>query len=169
MRILSILYLYSFIFVLRGNMNKLAEKIVGYMLLTFLVLTVSFQALITRNVINPVSAIDLREDISVYESSDYYPRQYGVTINLSDDSAKIMVNGYYITQAVKKSGDITFSVYSGDVVECDLRGCEGDVIVKLVGKDESLTVPSDNFRAVSSKNILYLFKALATKWIFVYI
>ncbi len=144
-------------------MNKLAEKIVGSLLLIFLVLTVSFQALITRNVIDPVSAIDLREDISVYESSDYYPRQYNVTLKISDSNAKIMVNGYYIKQAVNKSGDITFSVYSGDVAECDLRGCEGDVIVKLVGKDDALIVPDDNFYAGSSKNILYLFKAEVSK------
>ncbi|NMC57029.1 MAG: hypothetical protein GYA50_07415 [Eubacteriaceae bacterium] len=144
-------------------MNRLTEKIVGSMLLTFLVLTVSFQVLITRNVINPVSAVDLREDISAYESSDYYPRQYSVTLNLSDENAKIMVNGYYIEQAADKSGDITFSVYSGDVVECDLRACQGEVMVKLVGKDNLLSVPADNFYAQSSNNILYLFKTQSSK------
>ncbi len=144
-------------------MNKLAEKIVGSMLLGFLVLTVSFQVLITKNVINPVSAIDLREDISAYESSDYFPRQYSVTLNISDSDAKIMVNGYNIEQAANKRGDITFSVYSGDVVECDLRDCKGDVIVKLVEKDDLLSVPAENFYAESSNNILYLFKTQSSK------
>jgi len=140
-------------------MNRNAEKIVGMLLVVFLVLTAAFQTLIARDVINPVSAVDMREDITVYENSEYYPKQYSITLNVSDNNAKIMVNGYYTENKIGQNGDISFNIYSGDVVECDLRECEGDVEVKLVKKDSSLIIPANNFYAQSSGNILYLFKA----------
>ena len=139
-------------------MNRLAEKIVGAVMVIFLVLTVSAQTLINRNVLNPVSAVDVRDDISVYESSDYYPRQYVVTLNVSDKDAKIMVNGYYIKQAIAKNGDVSFEVYTGDVVECDARDCKDDVEIKLIEKDETLSVPASNYSTEGEESIIYLFK-----------
>jgi hypothetical protein len=139
-------------------MNKTAEKIVCTLLLISLVLVVSFQTLITRNVITPVTATDMRQDITAYEDSEYYPQKYDLTLAISDMNAKIMVNGYYLSDSTVENDTISFSVYDGDVVECDLRNCNSVVSIQLIKKDNKLNFPKNNFRVEGAETILYLFK-----------
>jgi hypothetical protein len=141
-----------------GDMNRFAEKLVGTLLLISLVLVVLFQTLITRNVLIPASATDMRQDIMVYEKSEYYPNAYAITLSISDNKAKIMVNGYYVSDTIVENNYISFSVYDGDVVECDLRDCKDKVIIQLIKKDNNLNFPKNNFRADGTGTILYLFK-----------
>jgi len=139
-------------------MNRFAEKIVCALLLISLILVVSFQTLITRNVITPASATDIRQDIMVYEDNAYYPKQYNVTLSVSDIKAKIMVNGYYLSNIIVENNTVSFSIYDGDVVECDLRDCKNIVTIQLVKKDNNLIFPKNNFKVDGLQTILYLFK-----------
>ncbi len=136
------------------------ERIVKSVILACMVMGVAFQVLIARDVVTPVSAIDSRQDITVYENSEYYYQQYQLKLSLSDKRARMMVNGYEV-EGVAIGDHIDIAVYDGDVVEVDLRDCRGIVTAEVVSADKALKNPQTGYCVQGYNNILYLFKVEA--------